>query len=217
MKKLVIFDLDGTLLYTLEDICGAVNYALVSVEMPLRMREEIHGFINNGTRKLIERSLGRFANDELVDRCLEAYTRYYNKNYANYTRPYEGITECVDRLIESDVACAVVTNKFQEAADSLCEKFFPNKFAFIKGGVEGSPHKPDPTRVFEIIKALDADEVVLVGDSYVDIETAKNANIPCVALTWGYNSKAQLEDAGAKLYAKNANELWEHLVEILKI
>jgi len=215
MKRLVIFDLDGTLLDTLGDLKNAVNHAMRSVGHEERTADEVRSFIGNGTKKLLERALGNSNDEALLSRCLEIYTGFYTKNYAVETKPYEGISWCVDKLLDNGVICAVVTNKLHDISVDLCAKYFPDRFSLVVGDKTGIKRKPDPSAVLDVMRTLDCDRVAYVGDSCVDVLTAKNASIPCVAMTWGYNSKEQLEDAGAEIYADNASELFEYLKTIL--
>ncbi len=217
MNKLVIFDLDGTLLDTLGDICAAVNFSLGQVGRPLRTREEVYTFIGNGSRRLIDYALGDEPDEKLSQRSLDIYCKYYAEHYCDHTYPYAGIVECVDELIARGVTCAVITNKMQDVSSALCQRYFGERFVRVIGDTKGAPRKPDPTKVFALMAELDCREAVFVGDSYVDVTTAKNAGLPCVALTWGFNTRAQLEAAGADIYADSSEELMEHLCRLLNI
>ncbi|MBE6583842.1 MAG: HAD family hydrolase [Ruminococcaceae bacterium] len=217
MKKLVIFDLDGTLLDTLGDLCDAVNFAVESVGRPKRTMGEVRTFIGNGTKKMLQRALGDCFDDGLLGECISKYTEYYSKNYAVRTYVYEGINECLEKLVSNGIECAVVTNKLHDISVDLCDRFFPGKFSRVIGDYNGAARKPDPSKTLDVIREVSCDVAVFVGDSHVDVETAKNAGIPCVALTWGYDSKEALETAGAKIFADDARQLYNRLAELLNI
>ena len=215
MNKIVIFDLDGTLLDTLGDLCDAVNFALDKVNRPRRTLDEVKGFVGNGTRKLIERSLGEFENEELVDECVRNFTEFYKHNYSVKTVAYDGICDCVDRLLAQGVRCGVVTNKLHDISVDLCARFFPGRFAEVVGDTPDLPRKPDPTKVFDVIKRLGGGKAVFVGDSWVDVKTAKNAGIDGVMLSWGFNSRETLAREGADCIVDNAQHLFDKVIEKL--
>jgi phosphoglycolate phosphatase len=209
MKRLVIFDLDGTLLDTLGDIRSAVNYSLGKMGKQERTLEEIRSFIGNGTKTLLESALGEPHSAEDIRECFAHYSEYYSEHYADHTLPYEGIRECVDRLIGDGIACAVVTNKLHEVSSELCRRFFEGCFVEVIGDLPNTPRKPDPGKVLDIISKTGADKAIYVGDSYVDVLTAKNAGITGVMLTWGFDSRDHLVEVGAKYLVNDASELYK--------
>lgn len=211
MKKLVIFDLDGTLLDTLGDLCGAVNYTMAYAGRPARSIGEVRSFIGNGVRRLIELSLGDPADDELVGRCFDVFIAYYGQHYNDKTVKYEGIDRCLSRLIESGVGVGVVTNKLHKMAVDLCREHFGDCFFGVIGDVAGLARKPDPTKVLKMMKDSGCEECLLVGDSSVDVKTAKNAGIPCIAVSWGFESRERLVSLEPEYIADNSDELKEIL------
>ena len=191
----VIFDLDGTLLDTLGDLRDSVNFALSKNNLPQRTTEEIRTFVGNGIRLLIERSVPENTELSLVDKCFEDFKIHYKANSANLTKAYDGINELLVVLKNRGVKLAVVSNKADFAVKTLVEGYFPNCFDCAVGEKEGVQRKPAPDTVFAVIDELNVNknEVVYVGDSDVDIETSKNAAIPCISVTWGFRDKKVLE------------------------
>ena len=191
----VIFDLDGTLLDTLGDLRDSVNFALSKNNLPQRTTEEIRAFVGNGIRLLIERSVPENTELSLVDKCFEDFKIHYKANSANLTKAYDGINELLVVLKNRGVKLAVVSNKADFAVKTLVEGYFPNCFDCAVGEKEGVQRKPAPDTVFAVIDELNVNknEVVYVGDSDVDIETSKNAAIPCISVTWGFRDKKVLE------------------------
>lgn len=217
MKKLVIFDLDGTLLDTLGDLCNAVNYTMAYAGRPARTIEEVRSFIGNGIKRLIELSLGGEFDDELVARCFDTFYVYYRQHYNELTVKYEGMDVILQRLIDKGISVGVVTNKLNEMANDLCQEHFGDCFVSVMGDVPDVPRKPDPTKVLKMMKDSDCDECILVGDSSVDINTAKNAGISCVAVSWGFQSRERLVSLEPDYIADNKDELEEILNQMLKI
>ena len=191
----VVFDLDGTLLDTLGDLRDSVNFALSKNNLPQRTTEEIRAFVGNGIRLLIERSVPENTKLSLVDKCFEDFKAHYKANSANLTKAYDGINELLSILKNRGVKLAVVSNKADFAVKILVETYFPNVFDCAIGEKEGVKRKPAPDTVFAVMKELNVNkkEVVYIGDSEVDIETSKNADIPCISVTWGFRDKEVLE------------------------
>lgn len=190
-----IFDLDGTILDTLDDLCNSVNFALSKNGLPTRNREEVRAFVGNGIRLLIERAVPYDTDPETVDRCFEDFKTNYKNNSANFTKPYEGTEEVLKRLKLSGVKLAVVSNKADFAVQGLMSDYFSGIFDFATGEKDGVRRKPCPDSVFAAMRFLESDEknTVYIGDSQVDIETARNAGLPCIAVTWGFRDKKVLE------------------------
>lgn len=207
--KAVIFDLDGTLVDTLEDLADSVNYALDSFGFPHRSIDEVRSFIGNGVRRLIYLSVPEGTENETSEKCLEIFRNHYKSNSRNKTNPYEGITETLDRLSESGIRTAVVTNKMQEAAKDIVEFYFGEKINLTVGQVDGVSQKPSPDGVNLVLKTLgiSKEEAIYVGDSEVDCITASNAGIDCIGVTWGFREKKVLEENGARFIAESPQEI----------
>ncbi|MCM1489703.1 MAG: HAD family hydrolase [Muribaculum sp.] len=199
MKKLVIFDLDGTLLDTIADLGTACNYALEQKGYRRHPLAVYPYMVGNGVRKLIERAQ-QDASPEEVDELLKLFREYYDEHCTDYTKPYPGIPELLDDLTSRGIAVAVATNKYDKAAKRIVSHFFPNvPFVAVKGQVENRPVKPDPSIDFSILLAhpTPKNEVMHVGDSAVDIETARRACVTSVGVTWGFRPLTELRKAYA--------------------
>ena len=209
--KAVIFDLDGTILDTLEDLKNSVNFALSKNGLPVRTIDEIRTFVGNGIRLLMERAVPENTDSSVVDRCFEDFKAHYKEHSADNTKPYEGIIALLDELKSKGVKLAVVSNKADFAVQTLVEKYFQGLFDFAVGEREGIRRKPCPDSVNEAIKVLDAspDEVVYVGDSEVDVETSRNAGVKCVAVTWGFRDKCVLESLSPEYIIDKPSQLME--------
>lgn len=195
MIDAVIFDLDGTLLNTLEDLKNSTNYALNELGFPKRSLEEVRCFVGNGVRKLIERAVPQSCDKETTERCLEIFKKNYSENMYNNTAPYNSILEILKDLRSNGLKIGVVSNKFDLAVKELCKKYFEDLVDIAIGQADDVPKKPAPDGVLKAIKQLGAQNVVYVGDSEVDVQTAKNADIPCIGVTWGFRDRKNLEGA----------------------
>ena len=189
--SLVIFDLDGTLLDTLDDLGAAVNHALSLRGLPLHDRAAYEKKVGHGIRDLVTKSLpeDRRGDEALIEACLADFKAYYTTHIDVHTRPYPGMPALLTRLQEKGVALAVASNKFQEGTELLVREFFPDiRFAAILGNRPGAPLKPDPRIVEEALRAAGAapEEALLVGDSGTDMQTAANGGIDRIAVNWGY-------------------------------
>lgn len=216
--KCVIFDLDGTLLYTLEDLYIATNYALEQVGRDKRSLDEVRNFVGNGVAKLIERAMGENSSQEEVQKCLEIFKEYYSKNAQKNTRPYDGIIELLKYLKKSGIKIALNSNKYDAAVKSLSHKYFDDLVEIALGESNNCPKKPDPTGVEKILKYFncDKDNAIYIGDSLVDIQTAKNAKIPCISVSWGYCNKDKLL-LNNKIVVDNTQELKQAIEKTLQI
>lgn len=211
MRTAILFDLDGTLLDTLEDLYNVINYTLSHFGCPLRSKDEIRAFLGYGARSLIRSSLPENGNHPPLEEVYEFYQDYYNRISADGTAvPYPGVMDALEELKKS-YALAIVSNKPDPAVKSLCNKYFPGIYA--RGVSEDCPRKPAPDMVYQTMKALDADKCVFVGDSEVDVATAINAGAPCVSVLWGFRDKETLVEAGGKVFCDDAGNLVE-LIEI---
>jgi len=198
MIKLIIFDLDGTLIDTMEDIAGACNHALAECGYPVRRLDEYNMLVGRGIDNLFRGALpDGHKTDETVSAMRSHFIPYYNEHKCDFTRPYEGITELLDRLYADGLQFAVASNKYQEGTEQLVEKFF-GKYGFVKilGQREGKPIKPDPEIVREAMEGVDGislDEVLYCGDSDVDMQTGLGAGVKTVGVTWGFRTREELE------------------------
>lgn len=195
----VIFDLDGTLLNTLEDLTDSVNHAMEAFGYPVHTIEEIRSFVGNGAPKLIERSIPQGTENPSYDAALAAFKEHYAAHCEDKTNPYEGIMELLMQLRDKGYRMAVVSNKFDGAVKRLCKKYFGDYIEVAIGESADVKRKPAPDTVYRALRELssDASRAVYVGDSEVDIQTAKNASLRCISVTWGFRTEGQLRDAGA--------------------
>lgn len=189
--KLVIFDLDGTLLDTLDDLSAAVNHAMQQRGFPLHTRSEYMKMVGHGARNLMSQALPMEHKDDeaLIDAALADFRTYYNAHINVYTKPFPGIQELIAALHQKGVMLAVASNKFQEGTEHLIKEFFPEiPFVAVLGNRQGFPLKPDPEVVGEVLRkaGIPQDQAVMVGDSDTDMETAANGGIQGIAVNWGY-------------------------------
>ena len=197
MKKLVLFDLDGTLLDTLEDLGAAVNYALAKKGFPLHAMDEYRLMVGHGIRNLVTQALPERNRDDeaLIDTVLSDFKAYYSAHIDVKTHPYPGMQALLTELKGCGVRMAVASNKFQEGAEFLIREFFPDiDFAAILGNRPGFPLKPSPEIVDEVLAKADIDraDAILVGDSPTDMRTAANGGIDAIAVSWGYRTVEEL-------------------------
>ncbi len=207
----VIFDLDGTLLNTLDDLCDSTNYALKQFGYPTRTLEEVRSFVGNGVKKLIERAIPNGSTNENLEKCLAIFKEHYKQNMYNKTAPYSGVLEMLKELRAKNVQIAVVSNKFDGAVKELCKKYFDDfiQVAIGENEAAGVRKKPAPDSVFKAIKELQisVDSVIYVGDSETDVQTAKNAEINCIGCTWGFRSREVLAREGATYIIGTPDEI----------
>lgn len=206
-----IFDLDGTLLDTLGDLAASVNYALRSHGMPEHSLDDVRRFVGNGVRRLMERAIPEGAANPLFDETFATFRQYYMAHSLDTTRPYDGIPETLAELRRRDCHIAVVSNKMMAATVELCRHFFPDtvEVAIGEHEAEGIRKKPAPDTVFAALRQLGVgkERAVYVGDSDVDIQTAANADIPCISVLWGFRDKDFLIQHGAKTFVSAPQEL----------
>lgn len=211
MKKLAIFDLDGTLLNTIEDLGRAVNHALAAKGLPIHNMASYPYLVGNGVRNLLLRAVpDEMRTDSAIDDILKIFKEYYNEHNCDYTTPYDGITELLSELTETGVKVAVASNKYQQATEKIVRHFFPDiDFVTINGQQEGFPVKPDPSIVFDILSKAQAtkDETVFIGDSGVDMETARRACIDSIGVTWGFRTEKELTDHFADKIVHKPSEI----------
>ena len=215
MKKLVIFDLDGTLLDTIADLAESANYALKQLGYPTHDVETIRTFVGNGINKLLERALPTHEQtEENVMRMRSHFVPYYDVHNADLSAPYPGIVNLLENLQAKGIQLAVASNKYQAATVKLVKQYFPTiNFVEILGQREGINVKPDPTIVFDILKKANVsrEETLYVGDSGVDMQTAINAGVDAVGVTWGFRPRAELENFQPMGLIDKAEELLEFI------
>lgn len=210
MIKAIIFDMDGTILDTIKDIAGAVNYILEKYEKPVRTVDEVKSFVGNGLRRTLELSLGDMENkDEFIDSIYIEFTEYYKVHSSDNTKPYDGIVDAIRILKEKGYKTAVVSNKRQEAVEELCVKFYEGLFDIAIGEQDGLKRKPDPAMVNKALDYLGVtkEEAVYIGDSEVDIKTAVNSGLKGIYVSWGFRGAKLLMENGAKVVVDNPEEL----------
>lgn len=195
-NTLLIFDLDGTLIDTVKDLNEAVVFSLKKNNMPTRSVEQTAKDIGNGVAKLIERSVPNGLENPLYQKCLDDFKDYYSKHYFDYSLPYKGIKETLSTLLERGYTLAVVSNKFNEGANNLVNHFFPGVFKVIQGEEPKYHKKPNPDMVNAVIKQLgfEKENCLYIGDTEVDYQTAINAHIPPISVSYGYRSHTFLQE-----------------------
>lgn len=196
-KKIgIIFDLDGTVLNTLDDLADAVNYALEYYRYPQRTYEEIRNFVGNGVKLLIQRAVPKNITNKELEKVFVLFKNYYSNNLHNKTRPYEGIISLMETLRQENIIMGIVSNKYQSAVSLLNQDFFKEYIDVAIGTRENMKTKPDPEAVDLAIEELrlnkKKDIIYYVGDSDVDIMTARNASLPIISVTWGFRAKEEL-------------------------
>ena len=204
-----IFDLDGTLLDTLNDLAASTNHALRQHGMPEHTTDEVRAFVGNGIGKLIERAVPQGLDNPDYEQVLADFKAHYSVHSMDTTRPYPGIEELLHTLKQQGKRLAVVSNKFCTATEALCRHFFGDTIEVAIGESERIRKKPAPDAVIEAMKRLDAhkDNTVYVGDSEVDVATAHNSGLPCISVTWGFRDRALLTDHGATTFADSPMDI----------
>ena len=208
----ILFDLDGTLLDTLEDLLDATNYALRVHGYPERTISELRRFVGNGAMNQIRLSLPEGSTQEEIQTVLATYKPYYTAHCQCKTAPYPGIPEALAVLKET-YPIAIVSNKPDAAVKALCADFFPDIYAL--GEIPDCPRKPAPDMVFRAMSAIGAEACIYVGDSEVDVITAGNASIPCLSVLWGFRDREDMEAAGAVHFCEKTSELVEKAEELI--
>lgn len=218
MKSLLIFDLDGTLLNTISDLGMACNYALEKMGYQSHPVSAYNFMVGNGVRKLLERAEPDATPDQ-IDKLLEYFREYYDEHCTDTTVPYPGMPELLDELTSKGVKVAVATNKYQAAATKIITHYFPDiKFEAVLGQVDDRPTKPDPSIVFAVLNASPTPkrEVMFIGDSAVDIETARRACVDSIGVTWGFRPVSELRKAYADHVVSNPSEILKLALSVSK-
>lgn len=212
MKTGILFDLDGTLLNTLEDLLDATNYALEQCGYPPRTLPELRRFVGNGAENQIRMSLPEGSTPEEVQRVLGIYKPYYTAHCQIKTRPYAGILEALEKL-KDKYPIAIVSNKPDSAVKALCAEVFPGIYAL--GEAPDCPRKPAPDMVQKACRAIGAERCVFVGDSEVDVFTANNAGVPCLSVLWGFRDREDITAAGGTHFCETTADLAEKVEELI--
>ena len=209
----VIFDLDGTLLNTLEDLADSTNYAMRAFGLKERTIDEVRQFVGNGVDLLIERAVAGELPEEQEKECLETFKKHYSQNMNNKTRPYDGILDLVKELLRQEYHIAIVSNKFDSAVKGLNVDYFEGLFPVAIGASDTVAKKPAPDSVMEALKELhsDTERAIYVGDSDVDIMTARNSGLPCVSVTWGFRDEELQRSMGTDYIIHKPEELLQVL------
>lgn len=216
MIKGVLFDLDGTLLDTLEDLYQSVNAALAACGFPERTRMEVRSFVGNGVRNLMVRSVPDGEENPKFEECFQKFREHYVVHLNDHTAPYAGIMELLAELKEKGIPTAVVSNKSDAAVKELCRETFGDLVPLAIGESERVQKKPAPDTVIEAAAGIGVllKDCVYVGDSEVDLATAENAGIPCISVSWGFRDKELLESLGAKTLLDTVAELRDCLLDM---
>ena len=211
MKKYryTVFDLDGTLLDTAEDLADSVNFGLSQLSMPLRSLEEIKLFVGNGVANLIQRAVPEHTGDDEYNKVFSLFREHYAKNMSNKTAPFPGILEVLRKLRDLNVGVCIASNKYQRGVEELCVQFFPGLYTAALGEREGIKRKPDPSIVITAMEEMgsDRDNTLYIGDSEVDGQTAANAGISFVGVSWGLRPAQLLYESGAIAVVDTAEQL----------
>ena len=208
----ILFDLDGTLLNTLDDLADATNAALAHFGCLGRTTDEVRQFVGNGAERLIRLALPGNADDPAVSDVLAYFKDYYAAHSQVKTRPYDGILEALIE-VQKEFPVAIVSNKPDNAVKILCSQYFGNVFALGESSV--CPRKPAPDMVYKAMEAIGADRCIYVGDSEVDVLTAKNAGVPCLSVLWGFRDEKTLMEVGAEHFCKEPKDLLQILKEMI--
>lgn len=212
MKIGMLFDLDGTLLNTLEDLADSTNYALAQYGCPPRTVEEVRRFIGNGAKRLIALSLPGTQEDPPVQEVLATYQAYYATHAQIKTRPYDGILDALTE-IGKNYPIAIVSNKPDIAVKPLCAQYFPGIYA--RGESTDCPRKPAPDMLYKAMAEIGVDTCVYVGDSEVDVITAANAGVPCLSVLWGFRDREEIAQEGGKHFCTHPTQMLSMLEEIM--
>ncbi|MBE6116128.1 MAG: HAD family hydrolase [Erysipelotrichaceae bacterium] len=209
----IIFDLDGTLLNTIDDLADAVNHTMKTFGWPGWTRDDVMSFVGNGLRRLMELSVPEGENNPLFEEAVAEQRRFYQLNCNNKTAPYEGVLPLMEKLKDEGYKLAIVSNKADEAVKELDRIYFAGLTDVAVGESAQVRKKPHPDTVLRVMELLGSrkEECLYVGDSEVDIMTAQNAGIDCAGVLWGFRSRKQLLEAGAEVMAENTEELYEYI------
>ena len=216
MIDTIIFDLDGTLLNTLEDLKDSVNYALKKQNFELRTLSEIRSFVGNGIRLLMERSVPENTDAETFEICFKDFCDYYKIHMEDKTAPYEHINEMLTTIKKEGFKTAIVTNKADFAAQDLCKRMFGDTIDLVVGSTDDRPNKPAPDGVYYALEILGSklENTVFVGDADTDILTANNAGLVSIGVLWGFRDREVIEKEGAKYIVSTVKDLEKLLISL---
>jgi len=205
----IIFDMDGTVLNTLDDLTVSVNYVLNEFGFPARTKEEYRNFFGNGIRYAFRCAVPEEVTEEKIDEMLPLFKEHYDKHCLDKTGPYDGITDLMKELKAQGYKMAIVSNKIDSAVKELNERFFSEYVSIAIGEKPGIRRKPAPDTVFEALKELGStkEEAIYIGDSEVDLKTAQNSGLGCIAVLWGFRDKEFLIENGAAVFAEKPEEI----------
>jgi phosphoglycolate phosphatase len=209
MKTGILFDLDGTLLATLEDLHSSTNHVMRQFGYPEHTIDDVRRFVGNGARRLFEQAVPAGGD---VEGALEAFQSWYPDHCRIQTKPYEGIPEALE-ILKEKYPLAIVSNKPDPAVKVLCADYFPGIYA--RGESADCPRKPAPDMVFKAMEAIGVETCIYVGDSEVDVLTAQNAGVPCLSVLWGFRDKADMEEVGGNVFCENTADLVAKLEEMI--
>ena len=212
MKTGLLFDLDGTLLDTLEDLLDATNYALRQFGYPERTLPELRRFVGNGAYNQMRLSAPEGTEEARLQEILSVYKPYYTEHCRIKTKPYPHIPEALDRL-SACYPIAIVSNKPDSAVKALCKDYFPGVYAL--GESPDCPRKPAPDMVYKAMADIGVDRCLYIGDSEVDVLTANNAGFPCLSVLWGFRDKEDMEEAGARYFCDDTRKLVEAIEDLI--
>ncbi len=213
--KLAVFDMDGTILNTLEDLADAANYVLRRYGFPERSLQEVRSYLGNGIAALVKCAAPKETEEAVLKKMLADFLPYYGEHCEDKTKPYEGITELIQKLRSEGYLTAVVSNKADFAVQQLCEKYFPDCFDCAIGEREGARKKPAPDSVYAVLEELKVTkkDAVYIGDSEVDLKTARNSGLDEIIVTWGFREEEQMRALGARRIARTPGEVYEIIKE----
>lgn len=216
--KTVIFDMDGTILDTLEDLTDAVNFTMKNFHMPTYSIDDIRSFLGNGIRVLLEKTVPGGSSNEKFDEALTYFKEYYGIHCNDKTKAYPGIKELMHKLKAHGIKIAIVSNKVHSAVCDLSEKYFDGLSDISLGEQSKMAKKPAPDMVFEAMRLLGASKetTVYIGDSEVDFATAKNSGLDCISVLWGFRTKTELLAAGATVFAEKPEDIFELIKQLAK-
>lgn len=211
MRKLVIFDLDGTLLYTLEDLMQSVNFTLDLFGYKKRTLEEITSFVGNGIQHLLKQALPEDISEDKFEMCFTCFKDHYSEHCCDKTRPYDDIVDVLKVLKNRGLKVGIVSNKFQSAAEEVCEYYFKDLYDAVLGESETCRRKPAPDGINMMCEkfGVEKDDAIFFGDSEVDIQTGDNAGVYCVSVLWGFRDREFLTQHGAKLFVTHPLDIVE--------